>query len=501
MSSPTSGPAYLAVDLGAASGRVISGTRHNGRLTLQEVHRFANRGLRLPSGLHWDVLYLWHEIQQGLAQASARQGDGLQSIGVDTWGVDFGLLAADDSLLGNPYHYRDSRTDGILEKTFARVPRAEIYRRTGVQIMQINTLFQLLAMVEARSPLLGPAARLLNMPDLFNFWLSGRKASEFTIASTTQCYSPRTDNWALPLLQRMGIPGHIFGEIIAPGTPLGELRGAVRDECGAPPLTVIATAGHDTACAVAAVPAVDDDFIYISSGTWSLVGIEVEEAIVDEASLVAEMTNEGGVGGKFRFLKNISGLWLLQECRREWQGPGESLGYDTLTEMAAAAPAFGPFVVPGDPRFLAPGDMPARIQAFCRDTEQPVPGNRGEVARCVLESLALEYRAVAEQVQTLAGRRPRVIHVVGGGSQNWLLNQFTADATGRPVVAGPVEATATGNLLVQMMALGELASIADGRALVRRSFSLETYQPSDTGAWDEAYERYRSLKVAGERSD
>jgi len=491
--STRAAPAYLAFDLGAASGRAILGRRVERRLVLEELHRFPNGGVRLPSGLHWDVLRIWEEMQQGLAQAADACGDRLQSVAVDTWGVDFALLAGDDALLGNPYHYRDSRTDGILERAFARMPAAEIYRRTGVQMMQINSLFQLLAMVETGSPLLEVAGRFLNMPDLFNFWLSGRKANEFTIATTTQCYSPLAGEWDHELLAAMSVPSHLFGEMIAPTTPLDTLRDAVRAETGAPPLTVVAAAGHDTACAVAAVPGTGPDFIFLSSGTWSLMGIEVTAPIITEASQQAQVTNEGSVGNTYRFLKNIMGMWLLQECRRTWQQQGAALSYAELTALAAEAPAFGSFIVPDDPGFLPPGDMPARIQSFCAQTGQTVPQSRGEIVRCVLESLALTYREVADHLAQLSGRVLPVIHIIGGGSQNRLLNQFTADATGRAVVAGPVEATAAGNVLLQMMAMGELDSVAEGRALVRHSFDLESYEPGNGDGWEAAYARFRLL--------
>jgi len=338
------------------------------------------------------------------------------------------------------------------------------------------------------------------MPDLFNFWLSGRKVSEFTIATTSQCYDPRAGDWARDLVDRLGIPAHLFGEIVPPGTVLGTLLEAVAEETGCRPLSVIASAGHDTAAAVAAVPvaaagaAARPPYIYLSSGTWSLMGVELTEPIINARSLAYNMTNEGGVYGTFRFLRNIMGLWLVQECRREWARAGNSLTYDDLTHLAAEAPPFGSLIVPGDSRFLPPGDMPARIQAFCRQTGQPVPESKGAIIRCVLESLALEYRWVAERLVEIVGHPLPTVHIFGGGSRNRLLNQFAADATGRTVITGPVEATAIGNLLVQAIALGYLANLDEGRALVRRSFPVETYEPHDTAAWDEAYERYRNLR-------
>jgi rhamnulokinase len=484
---------YLAFDLGAESGRAVVGLLDADRLHLQEIHRFPNGPVRVLDSLHWDVLRLWSDIKYGLGLAAQAYGDELASIGLDTWGVDFALLAADDTLLGNPYHYRDSRTDGMMEEAFKIVPRAEIYEQTGIQFMQLNSLYQLLAMVKTNSPAMASAKTFLNIPDLFNFWLSGHKASEFTIATTSQCYDPRAGDWARRMLDRLGIPSDIFGPIVPPGSVLDKLQSSVAEETGSPAIPIIASAAHDTASAVAAVPTTDTDYMYLSSGTWSLMGLELDRPIITEQSLAYDITNEGGVNGTFRFLKNIMGLWLIQECRREWARAGESYSYDELTQMAAAAPAFGPLVSLKGNRFLPPGDMPGRLQAFCAETGQVVPETKGEIVRCALESLALEYRWVAQRLEELAGRPLPTVHIFGGGSQNRLLNQFTADATGRTVVAGPVEATAIGNVLVQALGLGHIASLAEGRALVRRSFPVETYEPDAPAAWDGAYQRYLQL--------
>jgi rhamnulokinase len=485
---------YLAVDLGAESGRVVAGHFDGERVSLQEIHRFPNGPVAVRETLYWDILRLWTGIKTGLTEAAARFGDRVAGIGLDTWGVDFGLLAADETLLSNPVHYRDSRTDDMMDRAFELVPREEIFERTGIQFMQLNSLYQLLAMAEADSPVLEAATTFLTIPDLFNFWLTGRKVSEFTIATTTQCYDPRTGNWAYEMLEALGIPTGIFGEIVPPGTVLGPLSGAIVEETGLPAVPVIAPATHDTGAAVAAVPMDPDDAIYISSGTWSLMGIEVEAPIINEAMLTYNLTNEGGVDSTFRVLKNIMGLWLVQECRREWQRQGKDHSYDEMVEMAAAAPPFGPLIAPGDDRFLPPGDMTPRIRGFCEETGQPVPQTKGAVLRCALESLALEYRWVAEKLDELAGHRLTTIHIIGGGSQHTLLDQFTADATGRTVVTGPVEATALGNVLVQAQALGDIGSVAEGREVIRRSFSLETYEPQDTEAWDAAYATYLSLR-------
>jgi rhamnulokinase len=493
---------FLAFDLGAESGRAVVGHLDDKKLRLEEIHRFGNGPVQVLDSLHWDVLRLWTDIKHGLGLAAQAYGGDLSSVGLDTWGVDFGLLAADDTLLGNPYHYRDRRTDGLMEAAFDIVPRAEIYERTGIQFMQLNSLYQLLAMAQADAPALGAARTFLNMPDLFNFWLSGCKANEFTIATTSQCYDPRAGDWARDMLETLGIPSRIFdggdSGLVPPGTVLGRLHRSVCDEAGlpagSPALPVVASAGHDTASAVAAVPVTSAEYIYLSSGTWSLMGVESKKPIITASSLAYDFTNEGGVNGTFRFLKNIMGLWLVQECRREWARASEPLAYDDLTRMAAAAPAFGSLVALSDSRFLPPGDMPARIQAFCRQTGQSVPETRGEIVRCALESLALEYRWVAERLDEMIGRRLPVIHIFGGGSRNKLLNQFAADATGRTVIAGPVEATAIGNVLVQAIALGHIADLAEGRALVRRCFEVEVFEPNDTAAWDEAYERYLGLR-------
>ncbi len=486
---------FLALDLGAESGRAILGQFDGRRLNLLELHRFLNGPVRLPDGLHWDVLRLWSEIKTGLGLAVQEQGDGLVGVGLDTWGVDFALLDRDGVLIGNPYHYRDSRTDGMLEEAFRRVPREEIFAQTGIQFMQLNSLYQLLSMVVRRSPALEIAATFLTMPDLFNYWLSGRRVCEFSIATTTQCYNPRTGDWARPLLERLGIPSHIFPQIIPPATVLGELLPEVAEETGCGRLPVIAPACHDTGSAVAAVPAANEDFVYISSGTWSLMGAEVREPIINEQSLAFDLTNEGGVGGTFRFLKNIMGLWLVQECRRTWAREGEELSYDELTALAASAPPLRSFVDPDASVFLKPGDMPARIRDFCAQTGQPVPQSKGEIIRCALESLALKYRWVLERLEEIMGRRLEPIHIVGGGTRNRLLNQFAADATGRQVIAGPVEATAAGNIITQMMALKHIASLREGRQIIRDSFEVTFYEPGALGGWDDAYERF--LDVTG----
>jgi len=488
---------FLALDLGAESGRAMAGQFDGQQLQISEVHRFTNGPVRLPSDgtgyrLHWDVLRLWSEITCGIALAAQKCEGKLAGVGLDTWGVDFGLLDRSGALLGNPYHYRDSRTDGMVDEAFRRVGREEIFQRTGIQFMQLNSLYQLLSMVVGESPLLEIAQTFLAMPDLFNYWLTGRKVCEFSNATTTQCYDPRAGDWARSMLEKLGIPTHIFPEIVPPGTVLGDMLPEVAVEVGAN-ASVIAPACHDTGSAVAAVPAAGADFAYISSGTWSLMGAELRDPVINADSLAYNFTNEGGVGGTFRFLKNIMGLWLVQESRRTWAGQGESLSYDELTQMATEAEPLRAIVDPDDGDFLKPGDMPARIRAFCERTGQPVPENKGSIVRCALESLALRYRWTLERLEEMLGRRLEPIHIIGGGTQNRLLSQLAADATGRRVVTGPIEATAIGNVLVQMMALGHIASLAEGRQIVCASFDVETYEPQGGDEWEKAYGRFLEL--------
>jgi sugar (pentulose or hexulose) kinase len=486
---------FLGFDLGAESGRAMLGRFDGERIELSEIHRFPNGPVRLTGGLHWDVLRLWTEVKRGLVLAVREHGLDLSGVGLDTWGVDFGLLDRDGALISNPYHYRDDRTDGMIEEACRRVSREEIFEQTGLQFIQINSLYQLLSMAVSGSPALDIAETFLMMPDLFNYWLTGRKACEFTIVSTSQCYNPRRGDWVRPLLEKLGIPTRIFPEIVPPGTVLGNLLPAVAKEVGVDRLPVIAPGGHDTALAVAAVPAEGSDFVYISSGTWSLMGAELPGPVINEQALAHGFTNEGGVQGTVRFLKNIVGLWLVQECRRTWARQGEDLSYDDLTEMAAQAEPLRSFVDPAYGEFLKPGDMPDRIQDFCRQTGQPVAESKGAIVRCALESLALTYRRVLEGLEAILGRRLEPIHIVGGGTQNRLLNQFTADAAGRRVVTGPVEATAAGNVMMQAMALGHIASLEEGRQIVRNSFDVTPYEPSGEATWDEAYDRFLAVAV------
>lgn len=484
---------FLAVDLGAESGRAFLGSFDGERVDLREVHRFPNVPVRVADGLHWDVLRVMTEVIEGLAK-TAREGGELASVGVDTWGVDFALLDRDGALVSNPYHYRDGRTEGMMERAAERVPEEEIYRTTGIQFMPINTLYQLLAL--EGSPLLEAAETLLMMPDLIGYWLTGEKVCEYTNATTTQLYDLDAADWAWELVRKVGIPGRIFPEIIAPGTQLGTLLPEVREETGLGEVPVTATATHDTASAVAAVPA-EGSFAYVSSGTWSLVGVEAERPVTTEEALRHNFTNEGGFGGTVRLLRNVMGLWLLQECRRTWGRTGRDYSYEELVRMAEAAPPFGALVDPDHPGFLAPGDMPARLRDFCAKTGQDLAEEPGTVARCVFDSLALKYRWVLEKAEEVSGQRAEKVHVVGGGARNSLLCRLTAEATRRPVVAGPVEATALGNVMVQAYGRGYVGSLEEIRDVVRSSVEAETYDPEgDAEGWDEAFGRFSELMDA-----
>ncbi len=487
---------YLAVDLGAESGRVIAGLLNEGRLTLEEVHRFPNGPVNMAGTLRWNVLGLWVEIQNGLAKAAAQYGDSILSVGVDTWGVDYTLLSATNELLGQPYCYRDPRTLGMIETMCSRVPREEIFAATGIQFIEINTLVQLVAMQQSNRDLLEMADKLLMMPDFFNWLLCGSRVAEFTDATTTQCYNPRERNWAFDLLRKLELPTHLFPEIVQPGTKLGQLREQVAKQTGLKRVDVVAPATHDTGSAVAAVPTErtgQTNWAYISSGTWCLMGVEVPDAILSERALQLNVTNEGGVDGTFRLLRNIMGLWLVQQCRRSFERKGKSYDYSQLTELAAKAPPFRSLVNPDDVAFLSPEDMPTALQEWCRKTDQPVPETEGQLVRCCLESLALRYRMVLEWLEELTGNRIEVIHIVGGGSKNELLDQFAANACGRPVVTGPVEATAMGNVLVQARAQGAVGSLAELREVVRRSTEMRQFEPQDTDVWEQAYRRFKDL--------
>ena len=488
----------LAFDLGAESGRAVLGSFDGRRVELKPLHRFSNLPVRLLGSLHWNVLHLFEGMKQSIRKAVRQRSGELAGLGCDTWGVDFGLLDRVGGLLTLPVHYRDSRTDGVMEEAFRRISRREIFEETGIQFIKLNTLYQLLS-VKLRNPsLLDQADCLLLMPGLFHYFLTGRKVAEFTNATTTQFYNPVKRAWASDLLKKLDLPAEILPEVVPPATVLGRLDVGVQRELGVGPIPVIAPACHDTGSAIAAVPGRGNDFAYLSSGTWSLMGSEIAEPLINAASLEHNFTNEGGAEGTFRFLKNLMGLWLLQECRRTWSERGEEYSYEELTRLAEGAPPFQAIVYVDDPGFFSPRDMPAALEEYAGRTGQD-PGvfrDRGVVVRSILESLALHYRHVLGQLEEVLGKSLRVLHIVGGGSQNRLLNQMTADATGRPVVAGPVEATAVGNILLQLRALGEIGSLDELREIVRQSFTTATFEPRPTADWDEAFKRYQGLPRA-----
>ena len=488
--------AYLAIDLGAESGRVMVGRFDGSRVSLEQLHRFGNGPVNLGGTLRWNLIGLWSEIRNGLRNAATQLNGSAVSVGVDTWGVDFVLMNRNDELLGQPWNYRDSRTEGMMEKAFSRVPQPEIFSETGLQFMPFNSLYQLLAMCEHDPELVAQARRFLMIPDFFNWCLSGSHVVEFTNATTTQMLNARSRDWATTMLRSFEIPTEIFPEVVLPGTSLGTLRSEVGEFTGLGKLDVVAPATHDTAAAVAAVPTAQTgkpDWAYISSGTWSLMGVEVQDAIRTPEALDHNVTNEGGVDGTWRLLKNIMGLWLVQRCRLAFSQRGHNYDYPQLTQLASEAPPFGSLVDPDRPEFLGPPDMTDAIAGDCRRTGEPVPETEGQFVRCALESLALKYRTVLGWLEELTGVPVTVIHIVGGGTKNRLLNQFTADACARPVVTGPVEATALGNILVQARAAGDVTTLEEIREVVRRSESIEEYTPDDTAAWDNAWTRFKRL--------
>ncbi|MBI2432810.1 MAG: rhamnulokinase [Candidatus Hydrogenedentes bacterium] len=478
---------FLAFDLGAESGRAVRGTLAEGRIALEVVHRFRTEGLIMLGTRQWDLARIYEEMRTGLARNVQVHGPKLDGIGVDTWGVDFGLIARDGTVLGNPVAYRDKRTEGMQEYAFTLVPREEIYRETGIQFLVFNTVYQLLSLVKARSPLLEVADSVMLMGDLFHYLLSGQKSCEYTNASTSQLLDPYKRQWNETLIARLGIPRGLLLDLVKPGTVLGPVLSEIAQFTGVSPETrVITPATHDTACAVAAAPvtAEGEPWAYLSSGTWSLLGAELDEPCISPESLAEDFTNEGGVGGKIRFLKNIFGLWLVQECRRVWERQGETLDYAALTAEAEGSPAFASLIELDDPRLLAPENMPELIQALCRESGQPAPETRGAIVRCALESLALKYRRTLRAMDRVLGRQTQRLHIIGGGVQNRLLCQMTADACGIPVIAGPIEATALGNIGVQAMAVGAIKSLAELRNVIANSVKLEHYTPRDTAQWE-----------------
>ena len=495
--------ATLAFDLGAESGRAMLGSLDDGRLTLTQVHRFHNRILALPSGLHWDLTGLWGHLLEGLARArhaADEAGDRLFSVGVDTWGVDFALLGESGQLLGLPFAYRDARNALAMERTLQRIDRRRLYALTGLQPLAFNTLFQLIAQQQAEPGTLDHARRLLTMPDLLHFFLSGELVNEATIASTTALLDPATGRVSVPLLRELGLPADLLHDPHPPGTAIGTLRPEVAAGAGPHPLQVVLPPSHDTAAAVAAVPVSEADaasgrWAYLSSGTWSLLGAELDAPILTDDALDAGFTNERGVGGKVRFLKNIAGLWLVQQVRADAAGRGDELDYAQLTRLAEAAPPLRTLIHPDHPPFASPGDMLSKIDAYARATGQPRPASLGAYVRCCLESLALTYRRTLRDLERVTGRPVDRLYLVGGGGRNTLLNQMTADATEREIVVGPFEATAAGNALTQAMGLGWLSDVAQMRAVVRRSFQPQSITPSDDSSLPDATERFDALPI------
>jgi sugar (pentulose or hexulose) kinase len=481
---------YLAFDLGASNGRCILGSVAGDHLSLEVIHRFENRPVELLDRLYWDILGIYENLKYGLVKAGREHPGEFISLGIDAWGCDFALLDEQGKLVGNPYCYRDPHTKGMFAEAFRRVSKEEIFSQTGLQFIELNTLFQLLALQVHEDPAYRSAATFLHLPDLLHYWLTGVKACEYTEASTSQLLDAQGRNWAYPLIRSLNFPEEIFPPVIQPGADLGFLRPSVAEEVGLKGLRLTATATHDTAAAVAAAPADCQHFGYISSGTWALLGRELDQPLVTPECMQYNITNEGGIFGKILLLRNIANLWLVQECRRSWMMAGEELSWDLLVNLAAQAGPFLAFVDPDDPLFLAPGDMPARIQRTCRDTGQAVPQTKGEIVRVVLESLAYKYRFTFERLTRLTSEPVEVMHIIGGGSRNRLLNQFAANALQVPVIAGPEEATAAGNILTQMVAAGELNSLEEARGLVRRSFPTEEFLPVAKDRWEENYTRF-----------
>lgn len=492
----------LAFDMGASSGRAYvgelaaeaDGTR---KLKVAEMHRFENEAVRVGKHLHWDILRLLQEIKRGIRK-TFQAGYAPRTLGIDTWGVDFGLIDEGGELLGNPYHYRDPQTEGLIEELSERFGADELFASSGLQFMPFNTLYQLYAMSRAGSAKLAAAKTLLLTPDLLTYLLTGVPACEFTMATTTQLFDPRTRSWNASLMSALGIPETLFLEPVAPGTRIGTLSDEVLEELRIPAVEAVAVGSHDTASAIAAVPAGDEPFAYLVCGTWSLLGTELAEPVLKPETLALSFSNEGGVGGKYQLLKNIMGLWILQECKREWDESGSPIGYPELVELAEAAEPLRSLIDPDDARFYGPSDMTSKIRAFCRETGQPEPRDPGEFARCIIESLALRYRQALEQAEALTGREFGGLYMVGGGIQNKLLCRLSAGAIGRPVYAGPAEASAIGNLLLQFVAQGEISDLAEARRLVSASFPADRYKPAEGEAWEAAYSRFLALKPEAE---
>lgn len=484
---------FLAFDIGASSGRAMLGTLENNKLELVEVHRFKNQMTQVHGHFYWNIFSLFDELKNGLRKCISEFKVQPDSIGIDTWGVDYALVSGDGHLAGLPFAYRDHRTDNSMEDFFKLLSKKETYLLSGIQFMQFNTLFQLFASVIQNHSALKIAENLLFMPDALNFLFTGERKTEYTIASTSQLLKPGKAVWEEKLFKAAGIPMKLAGEIIQPATLLGNILSEVQTETGSAPIPCIAVAGHDTASAIASVPANEGNWAYLSSGTWSLLGIESPVPLVSEQTLEMNFTNEGGVEGTTRFLKNIMGMWLIQECKRIWDAQSV-LGWHEIVALSSNAKPFKSLINPDDAGFLNPGNMPKAVQDFCERTNQPVPQSKGEIARCIYDSLVLKYKHTLRQIESVTGKPIEKLHIIGGGAHNSMMNQLTADATGIPVFAGPTEATAIGNILLQAKALGKVNSLAEIREIVGNSFEVIKYTPSPKLNWDEAYARFEKLQ-------
>ena len=483
---------YLAVDLGAGSGRVIAGEFDGVSICLNEIVRFKNTPIELSTGWHWDINCLYKNILEGISSAADRYGDSIISIGIDTWGVDYGLLNKDGELLDQPFQYRDKRTEGMMKCAFEKVDKREIYNRTGIQFMFFNTIYQLLAEV-ATGKLIKQAEDLLFTPDLIGYLLTGQKCQERTIASTTQLYNPLIKNWDYNLIDELGLPRRLFKDIHEPGTILGKLKHSIASKNGLNSVKVVTVAGHDTACAVAAVPSKSNATVFLSSGTWSLMGIELQDPVINTTSFEDGFTNEVGIDGTIRFLKNISGLWLIQECRREWSECGTEIAYNDMAKVASSAAEFSSLIDPDDERFATAGNMEIKIQNFCRETNQLIPKEKGEIIRCIYESLALRYAEVWKKLIRNTAQSPTQLHIVGGGCQDHLLNQFTANAIGEKVIVGPVEATGMGNILCQLISDKKISNITEARYISQNSNTVQIIEPLDKKKWTKAKTKFSKL--------
>ncbi len=482
----------LAFDFGASSGRAMLFTFDGEKLTIEEMHRFSNDPVTVRGSFYWDVLRLFHEIKTGILKTMHAGHTDILSIGIDTWGVDFGLFDKNGNLLGNPHHYRDNRTDGMIEQADKEVGKRYIFDHTGIQFNFFNTLFQLMAI--RKDPTLDIAERLLFTPDIFNYFLTGEMKNEYTIASTSQLLDAKARDWDKELLEKLEIPTHILGDLVLPGTIVGYLTDELCEELGCPKIPVVAVGSHDTASAVASVPVTEKyPYAYISSGTWALMGAELDEPEISDISFKYDFTNEGGVTGNIRFLKNIMGLWIVQECRRQWKREGKEFSFDDLEKAARSAAPHRSFIDPDDLSFAPPGNMPRRIREFCEKTGQPVPQTEGEIIRCAMESIALKCRMVVDALEDVQKTSLEAVHMLGGGIKETMLCEFVACATRKKVIAGPVEATSTGNAIVQLMAMGKISDLTSGRKVVKASFPVTTYEPKDADGWEQAFSDYKKF--------